>query len=415
MNEAWGGDRRVASDVAAGLPRWKRALFALVTAGLAGGLAFVPVELVARRREAGLEQRRQRPPGLDLLRENPHRTGSYRLKPGLDLTVQIKGHDFRIQTNSHGMHWRELPREKPAGRRRVAFLGDSFTFGSWAPSVEESFVGVFERLGHSQRLEALNFGVGGYGLADEELLLREEVLDFGPDWVIVALFTGNDFRDTWLGLDKERLVDGTAVLRQDVLEARVPEAARRPQSFPSLAAADPSWMRAEAKRLATFRLLLPALGWDNPWVDFRPSPQFNSFTYWSRTPPTPLALRARDEALATLARMDQQARGHGARLGVVALPFREQVYAVAESGRDFDVQLPQAWLRVFARERGIPYLDLWPELRRWALATGRDIYLPDDIHFDGRGHELAGILVRDWFERELRPLRTGPRQAGPGR
>ncbi len=386
----------------AALPRWKRVVFAALTAVLATGLGFVPVELVARQREARLAERARQAPGLNLLRENPHGTGSYRLRPGLDVSVQIKGRTFRVRTNSHGMHWRELPQRKPLGRKRVAFLGDSFTFGCWAPSVEESFVGVFERQGQLERLEALNFGVGGYGLADEELQLREDVLDFGPDWVIVALFVGNDFRDTWLGLDKERLVDGTAVLREEVLRARVPEAARRAPPVRSPPARDPSALRALATRFATFRLLLPALGWDNPWIRFRVSRQFNSFTYWSRTPPTPEALQARDHLLATLGRMDVLAREHGARLGVVALPYREQVYASAESGLDYDVHLPQAWVRVFSRERDIPYLDLLPEFRRWALASGRDVYLPDDIHFDGRGHELAGLLMREWFERELR-------------
>jgi lysophospholipase L1-like esterase len=401
--------------MAAALPRWKGALFAALTASLASGLGFVPVELVARSRERRLAERATQPVGLDLLRENPRGTGSYRLRPGLDLQVHVKGHTFRIRTNSLGMHWREVPREKPPRRKRVAFLGDSFTFGCWAPSVEQSFVGVFERQGRAQRVEALNFGVGGYGLADDELLLREEVLGFQPDWVIVAVFVGNDFRDTWLGLDKDRLEGGTAVLRPEVVAKLVPEPARRAPSQPSPPAEDPSSLRAFVTRFATFRLLLPALGWDNPWVDFRPAGQFNAFTYWSRTPPAPVALRARDAVLAALGRMDELTRQHGARLGVVALPYREQVYATAESGRGYDVQLPQAWLRVYARERGIPYLDLWPEFRRWALATGRDVYLANDIHFDGRGHELAGILVRDWFERELRPLRAAPRQAGPGR
>ena len=43
--------------------------------------------------------------------------------------------------------------------------------------------------------------------------------DFAPDWVIVLLFTGNDFRDTWLGTDRMRVENASVVLREDVLSS----------------------------------------------------------------------------------------------------------------------------------------------------------------------------------------------------
>ena len=86
------------------------------------------------------------------------------------------------------------------------------------------------------------------------------------------------------------------------------------------------------------------------------------------------------------------------------IPMREQVYCRAESGPDFDVQFPQVWIRVFAREHGIPYFDLWAPLREHALATSEQVYLADDIHLDERGHALAGELMRAWFQAEVRPL-----------
>ncbi len=390
---------------AAALPRVKGALFAALVSSATLALGFAGVEAVARRREAGLQSARLPATGLRLMRANPHGTGSYRLAPGLDLAVQIKRRGFRIRTNSHGLHWREVEHAKPRGRRRVAFLGDSFTFGCWAPDVEHSFVGVFERLGNPARVEALNFGVGGYGVDDMELLLREEVFGFEPDWIIVALFVGNDFRDTWLGLDKYRLEDGQAKLREELYAERVPEVFRRAEFFQSPAAPDPSRLRRALTTFATFRLLLPALGWDNPWIDFKVSREFTAFSFWSQAPPPPIVLRARERVLETLLRMDEVARSRGARLGVVTLPTREQVYCTRESGRDYDVQLPQAWVRVWAREAGVPFLDAWPALRRRAL-DGERLYLPDDIHFDGRGHAAAGELIREWFARELQPLRA---------
>ena len=121
------------------------------------------------------------PEKLSLFEPNPEGTGSYRLKPNLDLVTSVAGSEVKIHTNSHGMPWREVSVE-PSGKRRIAFFGDSFTFGSWADSVERSFVGVFEE-SLSSEWEVLNFGVGGYGFADVELLLAEKDIDFEPSFV----------------------------------------------------------------------------------------------------------------------------------------------------------------------------------------------------------------------------------------
>lgn len=378
-------------------------LYSGLSLALSLGLCLAVVETFARWREQRLAGRVQSGSGLALVQPNPHGTGSYRLRPNLDLATTIRGQATHVRTNRFGMHWREVERDKPAQLRRVAFLGDSFTFGCWTPSVETSFVGVFENGLNRKRIEALNFGVGGYGLLDMELLLKEEVLSFEPDWVVVAVFVGNDFRDTYLGLDKETLVDGTAELDQDVLRAKVPQEFLNAPYEPSPPAPDPSRLRAALERLATFRLLLPAFGWNNPWIRFKVSRKFTTFTFWSQQPPPPIVLRARDDVLLSLQRMDALVREHGGRLAVVTIPMREQVYCNNESGADFDVQLPQAWVRVFAREQGIPYLDLWVPLRQHALETGEDVYLADDIHFSERGHALAGTWIREWFQTEMRP------------
>ena len=153
---------------------------------------------------------------------NPRGIGSYRLKPNLAVATAVGPYQVRIQTNRHGMRWREVSKEKTDARQRVGFLGDSFTFGCWAEDVEHSLVGVFEKSVSLERWEVLNFGVGGYGFADIELQLREEALQFDLSYAILVSFNGNDFRDTYLGIGKDRIIHGTAVLDDDVLEEKVP-------------------------------------------------------------------------------------------------------------------------------------------------------------------------------------------------
>ena len=339
----------------------------------------------------------QRPPErLDLLQPNPHGTGSYRLKPNLDLKARVGAREVRIRSNSHGMPWREVEVEPADGRRRIAFLGDSFTFGCWADGWEQAFPAVFEANVSRRLWEVMSFGVGGYGLADEELLLREEVIRFGVDYVVIAIFNGNDLRDTWLGIDKERLVEGTAELDQSVLRARVPEKElRRDTTTSRPCALGP--VRRLFERSAAFQLAAPLIGLENQCLEFAANGKFTMYSYWSQVPYPPVALDARDATLETLARIDAYLLERGVRLAVATIPTREQVHALRDSGHGFDIALPQAWIRVFARERGIPYLDLLPALREHVLKTNERIYVAGDTHLNNRGHELVGRRMAEWF------------------
>jgi lysophospholipase L1-like esterase len=302
-----------------------------------------------------------------------------------------------VSTNRHGMPWREVSVERTDRRRRIAFVGDSFTFGCWADSYEEAFVGVFDRSVSPERFEVLNFGVGGYGLSDVELQIQEQVMAFSPTFVIAVVFTGNDFRDTLLGLDKEDLVDGTARLNEANLRARVPEKYLGFDGTLSEACDRESALLRGLDELASFRLLSPFLGLENLCVDFSVNQNFRMYTYWSQYPYPELAMKGKDAVLSTLERIDRDLEARDVRLAVVALPMMEQVHARAPVGEDYDIELPQAYLRLFARERGIPYIDLLPVLRAHVQRTNERLYLAGDTHLNNRGHELVGEALADWF------------------
>ena len=350
-----------------------------------------------------LESRNPRavPQDLPLLQENPAGTGSYRLRPNLDFETRVGTRRIRIKTNSHGMHGRETSLKATPGRPRVAFLGDSFTFGSWATDSAHSFVGAFESSLPSGQFEALNFGVGGYGLVDEELLLKEFALQFDPSYVIVVSYMGNDFRDTWLGLNRETIVNGTARLDLDNLAARVPAAYRMPDDRIPLPCPDAAWRRM-ASHSAAFRRLSPLLDLESLCVIFRPNMSFLQPAFWSRLPAPDVALKAKDAVLESLARMKALSAEHQVRLAVVALPTAAQVYAQQPSAANFDTALPQAYLQRFCRDEKIPYLDLLPPLRRQAAASNRRMYLKADIHLNDFGHAKVGALIAEWFDSTVR-------------
>jgi hypothetical protein len=78
---------------------------------------------------------------------------------------------------------------KPAGERRVLFVGDSATEGAFV-SETESFPAVFGQLVPNVRV--LNAGVWGMTTIDEYHLLADKLLPLEPDVVVIGLFMAND-------------------------------------------------------------------------------------------------------------------------------------------------------------------------------------------------------------------------------
>lgn len=104
-----------------------------------------------------------------------------------------------VRINNAGFRDREWSREKPKGVYRVAVLGDSFVDATNV-AADDGFVRQIERALNAdcggKTFEVLNFGVSGYGTGQEFLLLRDKVLAYRPDLVVLAFYNGNDVADT---------------------------------------------------------------------------------------------------------------------------------------------------------------------------------------------------------------------------
>lgn len=104
-----------------------------------------------------------------------------------------------FEINRDGFRDRDHQTIKPADTVRVAVLGDSFTAGfdvamsATFPAVLEE--ALAERVAPNHNVEVLNFGVEGYGTAQELATLRAKVWQYEPDIVVLAMTLGNDLRD----------------------------------------------------------------------------------------------------------------------------------------------------------------------------------------------------------------------------
>ena len=130
----------------------------------------------------------------------------FALQPGVAGHYQREG-ESDVRINSDGLRDREHPRAKPAGTVRIAVLGDSFSEAMHVP-MEQTFWSLLERKLQEcdafpgKKVEVINFGVSGYGTAQELMTLRQKVWDYSPDLVVLAFTTYNDIYDNSRALSR---------------------------------------------------------------------------------------------------------------------------------------------------------------------------------------------------------------------
>ena len=142
-----------------------------------------------------------RPPGVavpsDALQQNPlllleprSRYG-YRLQPNTSRANTIPGpagRTWRYRINADGVRGEALPPPHPT-RKRILFLGDSYTFG-WGVDDHETYPEQTEALLHqhldSLNVEALNLGVPGFNTLQEYELLTAQAEAYRPDLIVVG-------------------------------------------------------------------------------------------------------------------------------------------------------------------------------------------------------------------------------------
>ena len=102
-----------------------------------------------------------------------------------------KQNEVNHKTNSWGFRGGEFSFVKPKDTFRIAFLGDSFTFGEgvkFDDVYSQKLVQLLEEKYKSKNIsfESYNFGVGGYNTAQSLNLLKNQVLSTQPDAIVLG-------------------------------------------------------------------------------------------------------------------------------------------------------------------------------------------------------------------------------------
>jgi hypothetical protein len=339
-------------------------------------------------------------------------------------------HRFPVRTDHEG--FRNAP-DAPAPD--VAALGDSFTDALTLPEP----LAWPSRLAARTGLAVRNYGVAGFGPQQELRVLRDFALARRPRVVVLAFFAGNDIPGAAMFEDFER-AGGTAsfgvsgwpfkrvVARFDrsyafllgrrmlVRDAQAAERLDRGLRFDAaFSGEDP---RAPAVTRATFDRGMFAVPVGGRTLRLALMPPYLNLLNLGRED----LERHRGWALtrASIREMDRSCRDAGARLIVMFIPSKDQVYlpVLARTMAPDDLRaalafsLPRdAWgvdvrrllrnrlaqnglVEGFCRQEGIAFLDLTPALER-AVAAGENVYFPDDSHWNARGQDLgAAELAR---------------------
>lgn len=117
----------------------------------------------------------------------PYASYSHTL-PDVNITFRINAQGMRSNV--------DFDYAKPAGRRRIICLGDSFTIG-YEVENEQCFARRLERmlLERGLDVEVLNAGVSGFSNAESLLSFERELQRYAPDVVVLSFFL-NDLATT---------------------------------------------------------------------------------------------------------------------------------------------------------------------------------------------------------------------------
>jgi lysophospholipase L1-like esterase len=120
----------------------------------------------------------------------PHPLYGWRNRPGLAGTYGGDEFTTFVTINEAGQRGPSHPVARVPGKRRIAVLGDSQTWGDGVAD-DETFVARLD----GGDTEVLSFATPGWGTDQQLLVFDNEAARYAPDVVVVALFIGNDLFD----------------------------------------------------------------------------------------------------------------------------------------------------------------------------------------------------------------------------
>lgn len=339
----------------------------------------------------------------------PDSDRGYALSPGV---VGINTDEARalVAINANGQRDEEHSLQKPEGTFRIAVLGDSYCEARQV-DLEKAWWKVAERELNrcdavaGTKIEVLNFGVSGYGTAQELLTLRKKVWPFAPDLVALTFTSNNDMSDNYRALRSDDTIpyfvfrDGEVTLDDSFLGSS------GYQMRSSFLGRSSIWLVNHlriAQLLNRFRYAFRQYLMSRERSDRFGDQGSDKVIYG---PPVNDAWQNAWQITAALVEIFfQEVHAKGARALLISVSNPEQVYPKKNIRDDLlqrfngtDLFYPEHRLQEIASSQQVPYIPLAPYLQKIAEDSGEDLHYFEgndaDGHWNVRGHELAGTRV----------------------
>lgn len=352
---------------------------------------------------------------------------------------ETEENDNYVHINSDGLNDREHTRARPPGTLRIAVVGSSEAEARQIPR-DQTFEAILERelsKATGKPVEVLNFGVPGYGLAQEYLTLKNHVWQYDPQIVLVAMsvFTVlKNVRSIYPGGDPGNVPfftyqGGNLALDEQSRQAAEPDPKRLRYKQISSDLMNRSELLSlinEARlglqrRIAEVRPPQPAET-IAPLSKAPPSDYMQVWPYLetkdSQAPVDPRLQEAWRVAEDLLRMMHADASAHHAEFWLLTLDMVMQVEPNPQTRADFQQRnhLPTLLasdhrLDAFAQAEGIHSLLLAPPLSQYALDHKASLHgFPKNNfqggHWNELGHEIAGKLIASRLFQESPSLRA---------
>lgn len=305
--------------------------------------------------------------------------------------------------------------ERVPERVDVVTIGDSQTWGI-AAVASENWPAWYARI---TGLEVYNMGVGGYGPAQYRYLLEHRALSLSPRRIVVGLYLGNDFYDSYNTVSYSDYWDDLRLPSMEHVERGpdwvhpviVMESKRRDN--PVKAVRD--WLRVNSMVFRSIEAgpvgeLVNAFGDQRAFFSgvgcslrtsepfktiFQPQSRFQGMNL-----DDPAVTGGIDLTFTFIEQMHAMAASRGIEFHVVVIPTKESVLLRPMEGPLSECEqfaksiidaedVIRARVHAFLEEQGIPFVDVSEAM--WRLARRERIFLRSaDDHPNGRGYrEIA--------------------------
>ncbi|MDP8214260.1 MAG: SGNH/GDSL hydrolase family protein [Candidatus Euphemobacter frigidus] len=343
---------------------------------------------------------------------------------------------YRFESNSRGLRYREIPEEKPDGSYRIWVAGDSFVEGLGVDA-EDRFTEYLERsFSHSEQpAYFINGGLVGTGPLEYGRLFLKIGLDYNPDGLLICLYA-NDLINTQAnvipgdlyyqekqqhGIEKlfRNLWPRMFLLVKKFQSQHHQKKTASPSDFFSIVSQkalrdgipqeriaewkeglSPELVEATNKKLFYGNVFSRGLLYPHCWISTLDIKGAKAEASWKAMS-------------GLLEEIIKQARSHSIKVGLIFIPSRFQYNPESHKESNPWIQggaeVRAAWLNeeteiqrrlaLLAKQLDLPFLDMTTDLRR-AMERGAKLNWEFDDHWTSKGHKVAGEIIREWIDRE---------------